>query len=363
MCKKLFAVVLVLGLVSSAFATLGDDGRLLLWYTMDAADSGSMMPGHMTNRGNLLGGGPPSFGVENFLSSDGIDYSAGLIGEALHISNDGTGEEPYIPAGGGWGNDTRENGDYIDIQPAAEDGLFAESPDGLGISMWINETAPLNLFNHVGLWQGQIAACAMPFGTHWKYYGMIKVHQNSDKPGVDSDYLSVKVGGTGNSGTGPATAYFDTGNWTEGVTIGNEPDYREQAVELALDTWYHVVLTMGATDPVTGMCMADVYVNGSLLWSEEVVGLPAARGGGLTTWPGLAVGAYHEVSKEHYFVQIPDGMLIDDFAIVSGGLSAAEVASIYELGLQGIDVSNAVPEPATIALLGLGGLALLRRKR
>ena len=79
--------------------------------------------------------------------------------------------------------------------------------------------------------------------------------------------------------------------------------------------------------------------------------------------PGLTIGGYHEISIAGYFTKIPDGMLIDDFAIISGAMDDATVANIYAIGLQGVSVENAVPEPTTIALLGLGGLALLRRKR
>ena len=48
----------------------------------------------------------------------------------------------------------------------------------------------------------------------------------------------------------------------------------------------------------------------------------------------------------------------DDFAIIMGHLSAADVAYLWNGG-----AGNPVPEPATIALLGMGGLMLLRRKR
>ena len=49
---------------------------------------------------------------------------------------------------------------------------------------------------------------------------------------------------------------------------------------------------------------------------------------------------------------------IDDVAIFNHALLAADVAYLWNGG-----AGNPVPEPATIALLGMGGLMLLRRKR
>jgi hypothetical protein len=175
---------------------------------------------------------------------------------------------------------------------------------------------------------------------------MIKVVQDVDNPGVDPDYLSFKLGGNvGGSG------YFDTGP--------GEGQFRNKEVPVTLGDWYHVAYSYGTEQP-DGTLEARCWVNGVRIHSEMVNSF-TTRQPTRTDMPGLVIGGYHEISIPGYITQIPDGMLIDDFTIISGAIDDATVASIYYRGLMGLDIIT--PEPATIALLGLGGLALLRRKR
>ena len=54
---------------------------------------------------------------------------------------------------------------------------------------------------------------------------------------------------------------------------------------------------------------------------------------------------------------------IDDVALFDEALSASEVLAIYNGGLAGQNVAQVIPEPNSFALLGLGGLCVLRRRR
>ena len=54
---------------------------------------------------------------------------------------------------------------------------------------------------------------------------------------------------------------------------------------------------------------------------------------------------------------------LDDWAVLDVALTDTEVLAIYEGGLAGNSIAAVIPEPASIALVGLGGLALLRRRR
>jgi len=121
----------------------------------------------------------------------------------------------------------------------------------------------------------------------------------------------------------------------------------------AWDTWYHIVTTY---DGATGW--ATIYIDGQ--WdmaiqrtlADKEIGdrnnIQAAAAIGIfaksdyTPW-----GTGDSLSDSH------DG-LIDEVAIWDRALTPAQVAYIYNYG---------VPEPATLALLGLGSLSLLYRKR
>lgn len=54
---------------------------------------------------------------------------------------------------------------------------------------------------------------------------------------------------------------------------------------------------------------------------------------------------------------------IDDVALFDEGLSGADLLAIYNGGLAGQNVAQVIPEPGSLALLSLGGLLVLRRRR
>ena len=119
---------------------------------------------------------------------------------------------------------------------------------------------------------------------------------------------------------------------------------------IELDTWYHLAMVLDRdTGNLTG------YINGSTLgWDFDGAGIAVPAGRILTDKP-VTFGRTIR----------PDGSpgwnlngALDDVGFFNEALSAGQVDAIYQRGLVGL----AVPEPATIILLSLGGL-LLRRRR
>lgn len=99
----------------------------------------------------------------------------------------------------------------------------------------------------------------------------------------------------------------------------------------------------------------ELYVNGVLVASDAT-----PLGGSL-----VAAGDWRFGDDLCCGNRVFDGS-IDDAGIWTRALSASEVQALFREGLQGINLANAVadvPEPTTALALGLGGLALLRRRR
>jgi len=129
----------------------------------------------------------------------------------------------------------------------------------------------------------------------------------------------------------------ETGVWY-GAGYGDDWDKSPAAEPLAFNKWYHIAATW-ASD-AAGDGTYTMYVGGTLVDSGTYSGLVA-----------LVMDA--DIGADGDGRQKGIKGLIDDVMLFSHVLNQSEIQGLY----------SAIPEPATIALLGLGGLVLLRRKR
>ncbi|UCC22021.1 MAG: LamG domain-containing protein [Planctomycetota bacterium] len=109
------------------------------------------------------------------------------------------------------------------------------------------------------------------------------------------------------------------------------------SANLDTDTWYNIAVTRDTT-----ASEVMLYIDGSYLDTFSYTNQP--QGGGSGT---LYLGKYGS--------DLYDGS-VDEIAVFDYELTGTNVSDIYE-------AANPVPEPATIALLGLGSLALIHSRR
>lgn len=156
---------------------------------------------------------------------------------------------------------------------------------------------------------------------------------NATNDGVSPVLMGALGIGVGDNGALKWEQWLDTG--TFGATLFGVADFDSGIANTpGVDT--HVVFVANGTD-------MDLYVNGS--FAVTMTGASLALSG------DMGIGQVYRTSGN----LDPLTGTIFGVAVYDSALSASDISDHYN--------AYVVPEPSSLALLGLGGLAMLRRRR
>ena len=221
-----------------------------------------------------------------------------------------------------------------------------------------------------------ILACVAP-ASHATVlgFGQIGGSNTTIQANYGSNAAAANFGVDVSNGTTPNIALIWQDNWDihqsswfdelEGTTVGggdwdNEAgtarvgqlDFDDHTIGFVADAGFALVLNSfdfgnteeTSTTSVWNLTLTDESLN--VVWSETVT-LTNPNSDVVTVTPGFT------------------GVLGQDYVLTFTGVSGGDGDGSPQNGRHGIDnlSFNQVPEPGSLALLGLGGLALLRRRR
>ena len=113
------------------------------------------------------------------------------------------------------------------------------------------------------------------------------------------------------------------------------------------NTWTHLALTFDA-----GTETKSIWINGALAGTETAAAQYSQNG--TVEMEALHIGAGQDDGANFFF-----SGNIDDVSIWDEALDQASIQDIKDNGVS----NTAVPEPSSLGLLALTGLALIRRRR
>ena len=177
------------------------------------------------------------------------------------------------------------------------------------------------------------------------WFGATPLWMSGGGPGGASDPF-LRLTSTGGSGQSSHMAVFNDAQWSGNFTAAG-------VTAISVD-----LRNLGATDLVMRLTFFDPTL-GNRWVSNQTANLAAGSGWQSFTYQ-LSAAGFTRVQGSNTFADEMQNVSRMMFRHAPGNPSANGVSSVATLG---IDNVHAVPEPASVCMVGLGLAALIRRRR